>query len=258
MRLNILTRLIAGYLLILLGSSIISGLVIFELRDFSLETNEILVQENRIQEYTRKLTDALLSQSRYEKKYQILKDPAIYNQYLQAQEDFKQQLAEARAIPGGPLEGDLFAQIAQGHQGYGSLIEEDLPAPDPRRNRAAKRENERAEEEREQAKEEAVNQLFGRLEQLRMSAQQNNLARIRKLGEAQEDSLRFIIYIGAAALGLIVVISVLITRGTTRPIALLVEKTKAMAQGNYPGDLKIQSPRKWPGSTRPLTTCARN
>ena len=241
MRLNILTRLIAGYLIILLGSSLISGFVIFELRDFSVETNEILVQENRIQEYTRKLTDALLSQSRYEKKYSILKDPAIYNQYLQAQEDFRQQLAEVRTIPGGTRESALLAQIAQGQQVYSSLIEEVLPVP-RLKNRAALKEREQAKEEREQAKEEAVNQLIGQLEQLRISAQQNNLERIRKLGEAQETSLRFIIYIGAVALGLIVVISVFITRSITRPIALLVEKTKEMAQGNYPGDLKIQSP----------------
>ena len=186
MRLNILTRLIAGYLIILLGSSLISGFVIFELRDFSVETNEILVQENRIQEYTRKLTDALLSQSRYEKKYSILKDPAIYNQYLQAQEDFRQQLAEVRTIPGGTGKG-LISPDRPGSAGvYGSLIEEVLPAPRSK-NRAAKKERERAREEREQTKEEAVNHLIGQLEQLRISAQQNNLARIRKLGEAQED-----------------------------------------------------------------------
>jgi two-component system sensor histidine kinase GlrK len=241
MRLNILTRLIAGYLIILLGSSLISGFVIFELRDFSVETNKILVQENRIQEYTRKLTDALLSQSRYEKKYSILKDPAIYNQYLQAQEDFRQQLAEVRTLPGGERGSALFAQIAQGHRVFGSLIEEELPAVRSK-NRAAKKERERVNEEREQAKEEAVNHLIGQLEQLRVSAQQNNLARIRKLGEAQVTSLRFIIYIGAVALGLIVVISMFITRSITRPIALLVEKTKEMAEGDYQGDLKIQSP----------------
>lgn len=241
MRLNILTRLIAGYLIILLGSSLISGIVIFELRDFSLETNEILVQENRIQEYTRKLTDALLSQSRYEKKYAILKDPAIYNQYFQAQEDFRQQLAEARTAQGGARERMLMDQIAQGQKQYSSLIEEVLPV-ERSKNRAAKREREQAREEREQAKEEAVNQLIGQLEQLRVSAQQNNLDRIRKLGEAQEDSLRFILYIGAVALVLLVGISLLITRGITRPIALLVEKTKEMAQGNYPGDLNITSP----------------
>jgi two-component system sensor histidine kinase GlrK len=241
MRLNILTRLIAGYLIILLGSSLISGLVIFELRDFSVETNEILLQENRIQEYTRKLTDALLSQSRYEKKYSILKDPAIYNQYLQAQEDFRQQLAELRTISGGTRESALLAQIGKGHQVYSSLTEEVLPVP-RLKNRAALKEREQAKEEREQTQEEAVNQLIGELEQVRISSQQNNLERIRKLGEAQETSLRFIVYIGAVALGLIVVISVLITRSITRPIALLVEKTKEMAQGNYPEDLKIQSP----------------
>jgi two-component system sensor histidine kinase GlrK len=234
MRLNILTRLIAGYLIILLGSSLISGLVIFELRDFSVETNEILVQENRIQEYTRKLTDTLLSQSRYEKKYAILKDPALYNQYLQAQEEFRQQLAEVRTVPGGERERGLLSRIAQGQQVYTERIAESMTSTRLKNRVFGK--------ERDQAKEEVVDTVINLLEELRVSAQQNNLARIRKLGEAQETSLRFIIYIGAVALGLIVVISVFITRSITRPIALLVEKTKELAQGNYPGDLKIQSP----------------
>jgi two-component system sensor histidine kinase GlrK len=234
MRLNILTRLIAGYLIILLGSSLISGFVIFELRDYSVETNEILVQENRIQEYTRKLTDALLSQSRYEKKYSILKDPTIYDQYLQAQEDFRQQLAEVRAIPGGEQERGLLSRIAQGQQVYSTLIEEALASTRLKKRVFG--------EEQNQAKEEMVNTVINQLEELRVSAQQNNLARIRKLGEAQETSLRFIVYIGAVALGLIVFISVLITRSITRPIGRLVEKTKEMAAGNYQGDLKIQSP----------------
>ncbi len=186
MRLNILTRLISGYLIILLGSSLISGLVIFELRDFSVETNEILVQENRTQEYTRKLTDALLSQSRYEKKYSILKDPAIYDQYLQAQEDFRQQMAELRTLPGGTLESALLAQIDKGQQVYSSLIEEVLPVP-RLKDRAARKEWEQAKEEREQVKEEAVNQLIGQLEQLRISSQQNNLERIRKIGGSPGD-----------------------------------------------------------------------
>ena len=248
MRLKILTRLIAGYLIILLGSSLISGLTIFELRDFSEETNEILVQENRIQEYTRKLTDALLSQSRYEKKYAILKDPAIYNQYLQAQEDFRQLLREARTISRGARESVLMDQIGRDQQQYSSLIEEIVPderlkkRATRKEREQARQEREQANEQREQAKEEAVNQLIGQLEHLRLSAQHNNLDRIRKLGEAQEDSLRFIIYIGASALVLLVGLSLVITRSITRPIALLVEKTREMAQGNYPGDLNIQSP----------------
>ncbi len=234
MRLNILTRLIAGYLIILLGSSLISGFVIFELRDFSVETNEILIQENRIQEYTRKLTDALLSQSRYEKKYSILKDPTIYNQYVQAQEDFRQQLAEVRTIPGGEREKDLLARIAQGELVYSALIAETLTSTRLKKRVFGK--------EQDQAKEEVLNTVINQLEELRVSAQQNNLARIRKLGDAQETSLRFIIFIGGVTLGLIIVMSVFITRSITRPIALLVDKTKEMAAGDYQGDLKIQSP----------------
>ncbi len=237
MRLNILTRLIAGYFVVLLGSSLISGMVIFELRDFSVETNRILIQENRFQEYSRKLTDALLSQVRYEKKYVLLKDSLLYDQYVQAKGEFLQSLTEAQAMPLGAREKTVLAEIALHHEQHDALVKEGLKSL-PARSRLSRPELDALNKK----KEELVTAIIGRLERSKELSQQNSLRRFRELGEAQEATLQFIIYAGAAALILIVMISWFVTRSITRPIGLLVDKTKEMAEGRYQGDLEIKSP----------------
>lgn len=237
MRLNILTRLIAGYFLILLGSSLISGFIIYELRDFSVETNRVLIQENRLQEYSRKLTDALLSQVRYEKKYVLLRDTLLYDQYVQVKGEFLQNLMEARTLPSGAREKTLLAEIALHHEQHHELVEEGW------KSLSARGRHPRPElETLNKKKEELVNAIIGRLEGVKELSQQNSLRRLRELGETQEASLQFIIYGGAAALILIVIISWFVTRSITRPIGLLVDKTKEMAEGRYQGDLDIKSP----------------
>ncbi|MBI5585475.1 MAG: HAMP domain-containing histidine kinase [Deltaproteobacteria bacterium] len=218
----------------MLGSSLISGFIIYKLRDFSVETNRILILENRIQEYSRKLTDALLSQVRYEKKYFLLKDSLLYDQFLLAKGEFLQNLMEARALPIGPQEKTLLGEIALQHEQHEALVEKGLRSK-PRLFRSEL-------DSLNKEKEETVNAIIRHLEALKEISQQNNLRRFRELGEAQEASLQFIIYIGAAALGLIVMISWIITRSITRPIGLLVDKTREMGEGRYPGDLKIKSP----------------
>jgi two-component system sensor histidine kinase GlrK len=237
MRLNILTRLIAGYFIVLLGSSLLSGFVIFKLRDFSVETNRILILENMIQEYSRKLTDALLSQVRYEKKYALLKDPLLYEQFVQAKGEFLQNLGEARALPIGTREKALLAEITLQHEQHEALVEETLKSL-PAKARVSRQDLEALGKK----KEELVNAILRHLEGLKEISQQNNLRRFRELGEAQEASLQFIIYAGAATLVLILIISWIVTRSITHPIGLLVDKTKEMAEGRYRGELEIKSP----------------
>jgi len=237
MRFNILTRLIAGYFVVLLGSSLISGFIIYKLLDFSVETNRILIQENRIQEYSRKLTEALLSQVRYERKYVLLKDSLLYDQFIAAKGEFLQNLMEARGLPIGARGKTLLAEIALQHERHESLVEAGFNSL-----RAKPRLSRQELEGLNREKEEAVNAVIHNLEELKNISQQNNLRRFQELNEAQEASLQFMVYAGAAALFLIVLISWFVTRSITRPIALLVDKTKEMAEGRYRGDLAIKSP----------------
>ena len=233
MRLNILTRLLLGYFMILIGSSLISGFLIYKLRDFSLEANQVLILENRLQDYTKKLTEALLSQMRYEKKFAVLQDQMLYNQFIVAKGDFLQNLLEVQSLPSSITEKNSLSDIREKFDRYEALVENELKSP-----RGKKRESTEGSRE----KEELINGIFNQLNELKETSKENNLRRFRELGQAQEASMNFIIYVGAGTLGLIILISLIITRGITRPISQLVGKTREMAEGTYRGDLKIKSP----------------
>jgi len=82
MRLTIFSRLIFGYLLIFILVSAVSVSMVYQLMHFNTITQSILNVDHRMEDLIKKLTDSLLSQMRYEKKYLILWDEALYSQFL--------------------------------------------------------------------------------------------------------------------------------------------------------------------------------
>jgi two-component system sensor histidine kinase GlrK len=82
MRLSLFSRLITGYLAIFILVIGVSVYAIVQLRRFHEVTRSVLDTDNRIINYEKKLSDALLSQVRYEKKFIITQDDALYDQFL--------------------------------------------------------------------------------------------------------------------------------------------------------------------------------
>src|SRR3990167_8079242 len=81
MRLGIFSRLFIGYIIVSVLVIAVSFYAISRLHQFSRDIRYILEAENRILEYEKRLTDSLLSQMRYEKKFIILKDDTQYEQF---------------------------------------------------------------------------------------------------------------------------------------------------------------------------------
>ena len=94
-----------GYLVIFILVMAVSVYAILKLHQFNDGTRHILSVDNRILDYERKLTDSILSQIRYERKYIITKDNALYDQFLSAKEEFNKYLAEAISIADTPQKG---------------------------------------------------------------------------------------------------------------------------------------------------------
>lgn len=157
----------------------------------------------------------------------------LYNQFIVAKGDFLQNLLEVQSLPSSITEKNSLSDIREKFDRYEALVENELKSP-----RGKKRESTEGSRE----KEELINGIFNQLNELKETSKENNLRRFRELGQAQEASMNFIIYVGAGTLGLIILISLIITRGITRPISQLVGKTREMAEGTYRGDLKIKSP----------------
>ena len=83
---------------------------------FSIETIAFLI--------TKKLADSFLSQVRYERKFVIAKDQALYREFLKFKGDFERYLNEASGIA-DPKVAALLNQVKQDYDRYHELFDKE-------------------------------------------------------------------------------------------------------------------------------------
>ena len=234
MRLTIFSRLVLGYLLILILLMGTTTYAIFQLHRFDTVTRSILDNDNRMIDYEKKLSDALLSQMRYERKYTIARDPALYNQFRLSSDDFRQYLDQVRSLAELPSQKEGWSRIEADHDRYQSLIAEEMKYLQANRPYNAGR--------YKQAKEKAVDRILAELKIFAAAAHENSSAKIKKLAEAGADARIVAMSMGVVALLGGLIISLLITRSITKPISILIHKTREVASWVFKGDLHLSSP----------------
>jgi len=122
LRLTIFLRLVIGYLVIFTLLIVVSIYVTSKLQELENVTNSILNINNRTLTYNKKLIDALLSQVQYERKFIILKDDDLYNNFIAANSDFTQYFKEMTSFADSAHVKSLFDNIKQAHQRYQFLF----------------------------------------------------------------------------------------------------------------------------------------
>jgi len=234
MRVTIFSRLILGYLLIFILVSAISGYAIFQLRQFETVTRSIQELDNQMLEAEKRLSDSLLSQMRYEGKYVILRDRVLYDQYLLASDDFRKYMNQALDLAATVPQRGILIRIKAYYEGYQSLITEEMKfvqANRPYDQEWYKRE-----------KEKAVDRVLETLKTLAANSRQNTFDKIKNLGEVGAESRRVAILMAILVLLGVLTISFFITRSITKPISVLIDKTREIATGVFKGDLHLSSP----------------
>jgi len=234
MKLTIFSRLILGYLLVALLVLAVSIYMIFRLVQFESITHSILEVDHRMEDLEKKLTDSLLSQMRYEKKYMVIRDEALYGQFLLAREDFKKYLEEVLKITDSSSPGDLLNTLMASYQRYQNLIDEEagyVRAHQPYSQSWYKDE-----------KEKVVDQMLEKLQTLVLYYRQNTLKKIIQLEEAGVSARQVTMVIVAIALLTVIVLSLVITSSITHPISLLIGKTREIAKGIFENNLHLSGP----------------
>jgi two-component system sensor histidine kinase GlrK len=233
MRLSLFSRLALGYLAIFLLVTAVSAYAVFQLHRFDELTDSVLKVDNRILDYEKILADLLLSQSRYEQKFAISRDEALYSEFLSLRHDFNLQLATAIAI-GDSAAGAFLSKVQQDYRSYEELVG---------REAAFLRTNKTYPQAQfKEEKDTIVDRILLSLENLRADQQQAMYTKVRELAEAAEHAREVSIVITVACLISIVLMSLIVTRSITRPIAILKSKTREIAQGHFEGGLTINSP----------------
>ncbi len=234
MRLTIFSRLILGYLLIFLLVAAISGFAIFQLQQFEGVIRSIQEQDNRMVETEEKLSNSLLAQMRYERKYMIVKDRVLYDQYLLASDDFRKYMQQALPLAATASQKEILGKIKEYYEGYQLLIAEEMKSVQI--NQAYDQEWYLRE------KEKAVDQVLETLKTLAANSRQNTFDKIKTIGEEELKARRLAIRLAILALLSILTISFFITRSITKPIMILIDKTREIAKGIFKGDLHLSSP----------------
>ncbi len=234
MKLTIFSRLVIGYLFIFILAMAVSIYAILQLRQLETVTHSILKVENRLVDYEQKISGLLLSMMRYERKFIIIKDEGLYNQFLIAKKDFYKYLNQAMSVVETPETKNLLNNISQYHNLYQSLFNDELIY--------LRSGQEYPGDSYKQKKEQAVNEIMKNMKELKEISQKNTYNKVKKLGEAEVNASKVAIIIGIISLILGTVISIFITLNITKPLSIIKNRTRDIARGDFGDDLDLSSP----------------
>lgn len=234
MRFTIFSRLSTGFIVIFILIILVSIYVDAQFQKLEDITNSILNIDNRMLSNNKKLIDALLSQVRYGEKFIILKDDALYDNFIATKNDFDQYFKELMSVADSPRAMSLLNDIKQSHQHYqklfykeGELLRDGQSYPQNWYT---------------QEKEKAINTIMEGLKELKTYNDNNTYEKIKKLGEAGANARRVALVMTISSLIFGITISIFITRSITKPLTVMGKKTREIAGGNYESDLKLSSP----------------
>jgi two-component system sensor histidine kinase GlrK len=223
-----------GYFTIFVLVMSVSVYSILKLHQLNKGTRHILRIDNRILGYDEKLTDSILSQLRYAKKYLITKDIVLYNQFLSGKENFNKILSEVASIVDTSEKKDSLIKIKAYYRRYESLVEKEIElirTNQPYSKRWYEKELEQA-----------TDRILEELKRLEIYSRQDIQTRMGILGEAGASARKLSISMSVIAILLVIGTSFFITRSITKPLTMLTDKTKEISEGTFECNLKITSP----------------
>jgi two-component system sensor histidine kinase GlrK len=231
---SIFSRLMTGYLFLLVLATSMSLYTIIQLGRVRDVTHSIILEDNALLDVHKDLTDAVLSETRYEKKFVVMNDPSLYDGIVAARRDFEEHLGQALTFAGTPALREVFQKVSSLHGRYQELIDEERDL--------LRSGNPYAAERYRAGKDELSNALLDELQNVRSLIQQDIVLKITKLNAAGASASDVALVITGSSLAVGVLMAVLITRSITVPMTRIRQRTEEISDGVYDADLRITSP----------------
>jgi len=232
-RLSLFYRLVIGYLAVFGLVMAVSVYALLKLRQFDEITQSILKADNPVLDYEKKLADSLLSEIRYERKFIITKDEALYREFVKFRDDFERYVGEALALA-DPSAAAIFKQVQEDHRRYRELFSKEITQLKSRQTYP------QAWYKTEKSK--ATDDILEALDRLKSDTQQDTYRKVKGLVEVGGTARQAALVITVASLVFILMLSFVITRSITKPITILKNKTREISQGKLEGNLSISAP----------------
>ncbi len=234
MKLGIFSRLMAGYIALLVLITGVNAYAIIQLGKVNAVTHSILLVDTTLINLHKDITDALLSQSRYDKKFIIIRDEALYRNFVASGIDFEKYLQGAEELAASPEIRNLLSRAGVLHEQYEALFNEEVEFLKKGRRYPA--------EQYAGDKEKVVNEILDDLSRVKLLSQERIFSKVADLDQSGVRARRAAIMITAVSLLFGVGLSVLITRSITKPLQEMKQKTKEIAAGIFKTDLHLPSP----------------
>lgn len=235
MKVNLFSRLFLAYFLLLILAASMSVYAIVQLGSVTDVTRSIIVADNSLAGLHKDLTDALLSETRYEKKYLIVQDAALYTGFMKSKAEFEHYLSEALALNVSSEARAALKNVANLHLAYDTLFQEE--AEYLKKGLLDAKKTWYAGE-----KDRAVNAAIDELLKLRTISQQTIFDKVKKLDEAGTRARTIAMGVSAAMLLFGILLAIWIARSITHPLVVMQKKTRDIADGVFEPDLKLSSP----------------
>jgi two-component system, NtrC family, sensor histidine kinase GlrK len=234
MRLTIFSRLAVGYLAILIIMGAVNGYTVLKLYRLNNETSSIFNTDGRLLDIKKNLSDSFISQLEYEKKYAITKDIVFYNSFLTANETFDKYFAEAASIANTLTKNDSLKQVKIYYDQYQSIVRKEFDSFGANQQHPII--------QRDENKEKIIDSLLEELKILEATYRQDMYTRMNAIRDDAAYASRLAAMMLIIAFLLVIGTSLLSTRSITKPLKVLVEKTKEISEGVFEGNLNISSP----------------
>jgi len=233
-KLTIFSRLTIGYLTLFVVIGSIAIYAIFKLHQINKVTRTTLRINTPILDQKANLIDAILSQLRFKKKYLLTRDPRFFQQYLSAQEDFDKNLSLVSTFADTDEKRSTLNRMTAHYQQFRTLVDKEVQYVRQHQSYPVRQ----LEMEIERAVDGVLEEL-GRMEAFaRMDIQKGMKMLVESTSSAQPWAFGLSIFFILVAL----ILSVLITRSITHPLAQLIHKTEEISKGIYDCRLNITSP----------------
>ena len=233
-KLTLFKRLVLGFLMILVilaALGIYSTLKLDQLNQTIRSINSI---DSEIISMANRLSDTLLSQRTFERKYFVSQDRDFYQQFLETEKYIRKDLAQMRMLGDTPERARLLEEINDFHDEYLSTVQEEVDV--------IKSKKDYSQEKYEKKKEDLSDQSLQRLEKLRNVSE---TAIDEKIGMSERigyQASRVVGVITIASLIMGILIAYFNARTINRPIVLLRKGIKEIARGNFEKHVTIPSP----------------
>lgn len=233
-RLTILSRLVIGYLVIFILVIAMNIFVIVRIGQFNKITQSVLMTNNALVETIGRFTDAVLSQTRYQKKLLITKDEAFYDQFLSLKMESEQYLRELLNTAETVQVKGFLNTLAEFYQAYELSLDDEV--------KYLKSDLSYSEQRHAQEKDRLLNIILEELDKLTRHIRQNTDEKMKELYSFGSTTRMLVAVMSGAFLVISISISLLINKTITQPFATMKKKTKEIARGNFRGDLDLTSP----------------